>query len=291
MKMALSISRKELEITFRVLRSNPLSIVGTTILLIVLLTGLAVVISGDKVLPHNPNKIDLENILAPPSTHHFLGTDHVGRDVFSRILASIPIDLEIASIVVTVSFLIGLTIGSISGYFAGRTDEFLMRTTDVFLAFPALLLVILISLALGTGFENLILALIIPWWPVYARIARSEALSVRENQYVEAAVAAGQNKLTIIRNHIIPNILSPLLVYASLDLGTVILYASVLSYLGLGAQPPQAEWGRMVWEGQTYLPTAWWVSITPGIAILITVLGFNLIGDALRDALDPRTRK
>ncbi|GBC75263.1 Glutathione transport system permease protein GsiD [archaeon HR06] len=178
-----------------------------------------------------------------------------------------------------------------AGYYGGKIDQLLMRITDVFLAFPPIVLAVTVAVALGPGISNLILALLIVWWPIYSRMARAGALSIKESFFVKAAKISGLNSLTIIRRHIIPNIISTLFIYATLDMGTVILYASVLSYLGLGAQPPQSEWGRMVFEGQSYLTIAWWVPLIPGLVIFFVALGFNLMGDALRDIIDPRYRR
>jgi peptide/nickel transport system permease protein len=220
-----------------------------------------------------------------------MGTDSLGRDMLSRVIASIPIDASLSLVVIAASLLIGIILGSIAGYFGGIIDEVIMRLTDIILAFPGIVLTLAIASALGASLINMAIALILVWWSPYVRIARGVTLSVKENQYIEAARASGLGSLTIIRRHIIPNILSPMLVYASLDIGYIILTASVLSYLGVGVQPPQAEWGRMVFEMQSYLFSQWWLPIFPGLAITITVLGFNLLGDALRDILDPRTRK
>ncbi len=289
--MALTLDRKELAITLQVLRRDRLSIVGLIIALLFVGTAVGVTIFGDSLAPYRPNKIDLANSFVAPSLKHILGTDNLGRDVFSRVIVATPVDAEIAFVIVGISVLVGLLLGSVSGFFGGRVDEVLMRITDLFLAFPALVLAIAVAVALGPGVDHVIEANLIAWWPVYARLARAGALSLRESQYVEAALVAGLSRFSIIRKHVIPNNISPIMVYATLDLGTAILYASVLSYLGLGAQPPQAEWGRMVFEGQLYLSSAWWIPIMPGIVIFAIALGFNLLGDAMRDALDPTYRK
>ncbi|MFI5449753.1 MAG: ABC transporter permease [Candidatus Bathyarchaeia archaeon] len=283
--------RKELFINLKIFRKNPLSLVGLVIVAATFVIALAVSIGGTRVTPYDPLTIHLDAAFQTPSTEHFLGTDELGRDILSRVLYGIPIDLEIGLIIVAVSAIIGLSLGSIAGFYGGRLDEILMRTTDVFLSFPVIVLALAISMALGPGIPNLIKALIMVWWPVYARLARADAMSARENQYVENARTAGLGSLEIIGTHIIPNIISSILVYATLDLGLVIIYASVLSYLGLGAQPPTPECGRMVYEGQIFLRSAWWVSIMPGIVLFIIVVGFCLIGDAVRDSMDPRMRR
>lgn len=289
--LSILFDRKELYITLRILKRNPLSVIGSIIVAIFVIMALAAVLVGDKVTPYNPYEIDLSILLQPPSWTHLFGTDQLGRDVFSRVIIGAPIDLAIALMVVGASVAIGVAVGSIAGYYGGRLDETLMRITDVFLAFPTVMLALAVSMALGPGIFHVIEALIVVWWPVYARTARGEAMAIKENQYIEAAKASGSSNFAIVRNHIVPNMISPLIVYGSLDLGFVILYASVLSYLGLGAQPPQPEWGKMVFDGQIFLRSAWWIPIIPGLIILIVIIGFSLFGDALRDALDPRMRK
>lgn len=227
----------------------------------------------------------------PPSIQHLFGTDNLGRDVFSRAIIATPVDAEIAFVIIGVSSLFGLVFGSVSGFLGGYVDDVFMRITDLFLAFPSLVLAIAVAVALGPGVTNVIYANIVVWWPVYARLSRAGALSLNQAQYVDAARLTGLSRFAILLKHIIPNNVSPILVYGTLDLGNAILYASVLSYLGLGAQPPQPEWGRMVFDGQIYLTGAWWISILPGVIILVIALGFNLLGDALRDVFDPRYRK
>ena len=282
-------NKQDMLITLRLIRRNILSIAGIIIVSLFIITSLFVAFTG--ILPYDPNEIDMGRRLLPPSLTHLFGTDHLGRDIFSRVLAAAPLDLTVAFTVVSLSLIIGLIIGSLAGYYGGKIDQLLMRITDVFLAFPPIVLAVTVAVALGPGISNLILALLIVWWPIYSRMARAGALSIKESFFVKAAKISGLNSLTIIRRHIIPNIISTLFIYATLDMGTVILYASVLSYLGLGAQPPQSEWGRMVFEGQSYLTIAWWVPLIPGLVIFFVALGFNLMGDALRDIIDPRYRR
>jgi peptide/nickel transport system permease protein len=289
--MALTLDRNEILLTLKVLRKDPLSIVGAILTLFFVGTALAVTIFGNRLVPYDPNKIDLNLGFLPPSLNHLMGTDNLGRDLFSRAIVAAPIDAEIAFIIVGVSVVIGVLMGSVAGFFGGHVDEVLMRITDLFLAFPSLVLAVAIAVALGPGVDHVIEANLVAWWPIYTRLARAGALSLRGSQFVEAARVAGLSQLTIIRKHIIPNNISAIIVYATLDVGNAILYASVLSYLGLGAQPPQAEWGRMVFDGQDYLATSWWIPIMPGLVIFVIALGFNLLGDALRDTLDPRYRK
>jgi peptide/nickel transport system permease protein len=283
--------KRELVLTAKMLRKNPLSIVGSIIVVAFLATAIVSALGGSKVTPYDPFRINLDEMTQAPSKEHLFGTDQLGRDILSRLIFGVPEDLEIAVVIVAVSIFIGLLLGAVAGYHGRRIDEILMRTTDLFFAFPTVVLALAVSMALVPGVVNLTIALIIVWWPVYARIARAESISVTEKPYVEAARAAGLSSWQIIGTHVVPNIISPLLIYATLDLGMVIIYASVLSYLGLGVQPPYPEFGRMVYEGQTLLRCAWWVSIIPGVILFIVVVGFSLLGDALRDTLDPRMRK
>lgn len=272
----------------RVLLRSPMSAFGTIVVVAFFVSALVISAAGPLILPYEPNRIDLSNTLASPSPAHLMGTDNFGRDILTRVLVSIPIDAAMSVFVVAISIGLGLFCGTLAGYLGGKTDELIMRTTDVFMAFPGIILALAIASALGPSVDHVAEALVAVWWPPYVRIARAETLAIRENLYVLAAQAAGQRTLTTIRRHIIPNILPPLVVYATLDIGGVILVASILSYLGLGAQPPLAEWGRMVFDSQDYLFSQWWLPIFPAIAILVTVLGFNLLGDGLRDILDPK---
>ncbi|HYB85078.1 MAG TPA: ABC transporter permease [archaeon] len=283
--------RHEISTTLKILAKDPLAVLGTLIALAFLSTALVVALFGSAILPYDPNFANLSIIFLPISLAHPMGTDFLGRDILSRVLAAAPIDAQIAFTIVGVSAFVGILLGSVAGYFGGSIDESIMRVTDMFLAFPTLVLAVAVAVALGPGVDHLIEANLVVWWPVYARMARAGALSLRESQFVEAARAAGLSQITIIRRHIIPNNISPILIYGTLDIGNAILYTSVLSYLGLGAQPPQAEWGRLVFDGQVYLTRAWWVPLMPGLIILLVALGFCLVGDALRDALDPRYRR
>lgn len=231
-----------------------------------------------------------EKLLSPSSKHPF-GTDELGRDIFKRVLMGTRISLKTAVIAVGAAILIGVPIGAIAGYFGGLTDEFLMRFTDIFLGFPSLLLAIVISVFLGPNLNNATLAIALSWWPWYTRIVRGQAVSLKERQFVKASQALGSQSSGIIIKHIIPNCIAPIIVQASMDIGGVILTIASLSFLGLGAQAPIPEWGLMVSTSRNYFLNAWWYSIFPGLAIFFTVLIFNLLGDGLREILDPRTRK
>ena len=283
--------KTELRLTGRFLLKNKLSLAGGAVAATYLALALVVSVSGDHVLPYNPYVQDFAQTLLPPSSAHLFGTDDLGRDIFSRVIGGAPLDAQIAFIVVLVSMAVGGGLGAFAGYLGGFVEEAVMRVTDVFLAFPALILAMAVAIAIGPGLTHSMMALLVVWWPWYARIARGEALSIKNTQYMEAARAAGLKDIQIIVRHVLPNILMPLLVYATLDISNVVLTGSVLSFIGLGAQPPMPEWGRMVFDGQDYLSGAWWMSIFPAFAIFIVVLAFSLFGDGLRDAFDPKLRR
>jgi peptide/nickel transport system permease protein len=231
-----------------------------------------------------------ENTLLAPSLTHLFGTDQVGRDVFSRVLYGARISPVIALVVLLLACAAGVPLGVAAGYFGGATDEVIMRVTDVFLAFPSLLLALAFVAVLPASLTIVTIAIAITWWPWYARLIRGQAASVAGRPYVEACRALGIPRWRILLRHVLPNSVTPLIIQVSLDAGGVILTISALSFLGLGAQDPVPEWGLMVAEGENYFTTAWWVVTFPGLAILITALAFNLLGDGLRDALDPRSR-
>jgi len=289
-KLRTSIDAQELAITWRILRSSSITLAGGAIALGFLVIALSVWISGNAILPYNVYTISPASTLQAPSLAHLLGTDDLGRDIFSRILAAAPIDAEVALSVVGSAVILGLILGSIAGYVGGRVEEIIMRVTDVFLAFPGLVLALAIASSLGPSIFHSILALTPVWWPSYTRLARAETLSVKSQQYVEASRAVGQRVRHIILAHIIPNIIPDLLVYATLDIGNVILVFSVLSFIGLGAQPPTPEWGLLTSQGESYLVSAPWYPIAPAVAILIIAIAFSLFGDGLRDVLDPKVR-
>lgn len=234
---------------------------------------------------------NLVNKFLPPSLAHPFGTDSLGRDMLARILFGARTSLAIGLLVVAVAVLIGLPLGAVAGFFGGWLDEAIMRMTDIFLAFPPLLLAIAIAAALGPSFTNAMLAIALTWWPWYTRIVRGQAWSIRERHFVEAARSMGVTDLTIIRRHILPNVFGPVLVQGTLDLGAAILTAAGLSFIGLGPQPPTADWGIMINEGRLYiLAGRWWIATFAGLAIFLTTLAFNLLGDSVRDISDPRTR-
>ena len=229
--------------------------------------------------------------LLPPSTAHPMGTDDLGRDILSRVVHGARTSLLVSVVVVACASILGMLVGLTAGYFGGMADELMMRTTDIFLAFPGLILAMAVAVVLGPGVVPTIVALSIVWWPWYARLARSEALMHKQADFVEAARATGVSTWRILRSHILPNSPSPLIVQATLDMGYAILTTAALSFIGLGVQEPTAEWGAMLNIGRKYLLSAWWFITFPGLAIFITVLAINLAGDGVRDYLDPRTRK
>ena len=271
---------------WRLIRRRPLGSVGLFIVLVFVL--LAVI--GPMLAPYDPTLPNLAQRLAPPSPAHLFGTDSVGLDIFSRILYGARIDLGSALMVVAISGGVGTVVGMVSAWTGGWWDEALMRVTDMFLAFPSLILAMAISAVLSPSLTNALFAIAITYWPIYARIGRSQALAVKRMEYVEAALIVGTPASKIVLRHIMPNSIAPVVVQATLDMGSVILLAAGLSFIGFGAQPPTPEWGAMISAGQEYFMTQWWIATYPAIAILLLVMGFNLLGDALRDQMDPRMR-
>ncbi len=265
---------------------SPLTVAG---LVLILLFGLSALLAP-VLAPADPRDQKLSQRLKPPSATHWLGTDQLGRDILSRLLFGAQISLTVGVVVVGTAGTFGTVVGLVAGYTSGLVDEALMRVTDIFLAFPALILAMAIAGALGPNLNNAMIAIAVVTWPVYARLVRGQALSLREREFVEAARALGASTPRILWRHILPNTLAPILVQASFDMGGAILAAAGLSFIGFGAQPPTSEWGVMISEGRKYISTQLWLSLFPGLAILLTVAAFNLIGDGLRDALDPRLR-
>jgi len=270
--------------TLRTLSRNYHGVVGGGVILFFVL----IAILAPFLAPFPPNEIDSQAILQPPSLKHPLGTDIYGRDVFSRIVYAARISLYVGFISVGVGMSIGIIIGATSGYVGSIVDEILMRLMDVLLSFPALLLAILIVSALGRKIEYLMVAIGFTTIPAFARMTRSGVLTEREKEYVLASVADGDTKFHVLFFTILPNCLAPLIVMATINFATAILYEASLSFLGLGVQPPNPSWGRMLSTSRAYLDTAPWVCVFPGLAIMMSVLSLNLLGDGLRDALDPR---
>jgi peptide/nickel transport system permease protein len=269
------------------LAANPLLALGLFILAVIAIAGLlAPYIApypGDAANGTNP--IDT---LRGPSTGHLFGTDLLGRDIFSRVLFGARTSLRIVVIVLAVACAVGVPLGVAAGYFGGFVDLVIMRFTDVFLAFPPLLLALAIAFVFTPSVSNMTLAIAATWWPWYARLARGEAASVTGRPYIESSRALGVSPLRIVFRHVLPNSITPLIVQISLDAGGVLLTAAAISFLGLGAQEPTPEWGAMVSQGQQYFSTQWWLVTFPGLTILTAAIAFNLIGDGLRDVFDPR---
>ena len=270
-----------------VILRDPLSLIST----IVIILFIFIAIFAYQIAPYpaeGAGKTNTKNAMLPPSPEHIFGTDRLGRDMLSRVIMGTRPALIVPIGVVAFAVLIGVPLGAIAGYKGGWIDETIMRITDLFLAFPSLLLAMAIAYALGRGIQNAAIALIVSWWPWYTRLARGVTISLRERYFIEAAKSIGVSDSTIIIRHILPNNISPILVQATIDLGTVILAMGGLAFLGLGTQPPAADWGLMVSEGRSYILNQWWISTFPGLAIFIVVLAFNLVGDTLRDIFDPR---
>jgi peptide/nickel transport system permease protein len=285
----LSTPKRDTEIlqVWRHLRRNHLAMVGLAVLVIFLFSALFAPLLTN----YDPIKIDLGNAFKKPSAENLLGTDWQGRDVFTRILYGSRISLAIGLISVTIGMLIGVPIGALSGYYGGKFDLLIQRVIDILIAFPGILLAIVVVTVLGVGVENVMIAVGIASVPIYTRLVRGSVLTVKEQGYIAAAKALGIGDFRIIMRHILPNCLGPIIVQSTFQIATAILWAAGLGFLGLGAQPPDPEWGAMLSKGREYIRTAHHLTTYPGLAILFMVLGFNLIGDGLRDALDPRSRK
>ncbi|MFB4286068.1 ABC transporter permease [Nonomuraea sp. ATR24] len=261
-----------------------LALAGAALIVLVVLAALL----APWIAPYPADEVDPVNALLPPSGAHWFGTDQVGRDVLTRVLYGGRTSLSIAVAVLAVSAAVGVTLGVVAGYAGGWVRDVIMRVTDVFLAFPALLLSLTLAVVLQPSVTTVVVAIAVTWWPWYARLSAATAASIANRPYVDAARCLGVPAPLVVVRHVLPNSLTPVLVQLSLDAGGVILTAAALSYLGLGAQEPVAEWGLMVQQGQTLFTTNWWVVTFPGLAILVTAFAFNVLGEGLRGALDPR---
>ena len=275
--------------TVRLALKNRLTATGLSVVFVLVLIALL----SPWIVPYPEDTVDthIEDRFRSPSSSHLFGTDELGRDVFSRVLSGTRISLQVGVIAIGLALLIGVPLGVVAGYAGGVLDEVIMRITDVFLSFPPLLLAMAISTLLGPNLINAMIAIAIAWWPWYTRLLRSEAISVRERDYVQAARAMGASQRKIVFKHVLPNCLTPIIIQASMDFGSIILTSAALSFLGLGAQPPTPEWGLMVSTGRTFFLTNWWIVTFPGLAIFVAVLSFNLVGDGLREILDPKMRR
>jgi peptide/nickel transport system permease protein len=270
----------------RFLGASALNVVATLLVLLVVV----VAIFAPLIASHDPVKVSLFERLLPPSAAHPFGTDELGRDLFARVLAGARISLTVAAIILSISVAFGTLVGILAGLVGGWVDELIMRATDLFLAFPALILAAAIAATLGPSLFHTVLALATVYWPWYARLTRGQVLSLREREYVLAARVSGASTARIVVRDLLPNVVPLIVVQASLDVGYAILFTSSLSFLGLGAQPPSPEWGAILTDARDYLRDFWWYATFPGLALAVTALGFNLLGDGLRDFLDPRLR-
>jgi peptide/nickel transport system permease protein len=273
--------------TFRRLLRNPSALVGGTILLVFVLLALCAPLAS----PYDPIKTNQRTSLKAPSMEHPLGTDRFGRDVFSRIVWGARLSLPVGFVSVVIAAVIGVTFGLVAGFYGGRIDAVIMRLVDLLLAFPGILLALAIVAILGGSLVNLMIAVGIAAIPDYVRITRGAVLSVKQREFVTAARTVGARDVQIALRHILPNILPPVIVVATLGIASAIITASALSFLGLGIKPPAPEWGNMLAEGRQFMQRAWWVAFFPGLAIMLTVLSINLLGDGLRDVLDPRMKR
>lgn len=267
------------------LRGNWLNYIPLVVLLVVVVF----VIFGDAfIIRYDPVGMDIPHRLEGPSLTHFFGTDEFGRDIFSRVVSGTKISIAAAAIVLVVAVTIGFFAGVVAGLQGGWLDEVIMRITDLFMAFPSMILAIAIAATLGASLQNTLIALSVVFWPWYARLVRAQVLSLREREYIHAARCLGASSSRIILQHLLPNLLPTIITQLTLDVGYVILSTAGLSYLGLGAQPPTPEWGAMIMSARQFMRESWWYTTFPGLALVTTVIGFNLLGDALRDYLDPK---
>ncbi|MGH9182783.1 MAG: ABC transporter permease [Acidimicrobiales bacterium] len=267
-----------------VLAQNRLAVAGVAVLAVLVLAALA----GEAVAPHPPTRVDVAQRLLGPSLSHPFGTDELGRDVLSRVMVAARVSLQVGFVAVGISLVAGVTVGLVAGFYGRVVDTVLMRAMDMVFAFPFLLLAIAIIAVLGPGITNAMIAIGVVYTPIFARVARASVLSVREEVFVRAARSLGASDLRIVTRHVLPNVVGPVIVQTSLSLAFAILSEAALSFLGLGVQPPDPAWGRMLAEGRAFVRQAPWMGIFPGLAIVATVMAFNFVGDGLRDALDPR---
>ncbi|WP_126425464.1 nickel transporter permease [Brevibacillus marinus] len=269
------------------LKKNPLTLLGLGMLLLIVLLS----VFAPLITPYDPTKINIVERFSPPSAEHWFGTDEVGRDIFSRILYGARLSLGVGVAIVFAAGLVGTIIGCVSGYFGGRLDQLIMRLMDMILAFPSLVLAMALAAVLGPNLLNAMIAIAIVKIPVYVRLARAETLALREKLFVKAAATFGIRPWRIILRHILPNAVSPVVIQVTLDIGDAILFVATLGFLGLGAQPPTPEWGAMISVGWKYLLDYWWYPTFPGLALFLASCGFNLIGDGIRDILDPKANR
>jgi peptide/nickel transport system permease protein len=264
--------------------------VGLAIIVVLLL----IAIFGPFFVPYPEDvtgALNMTQRLKAPSAEHFFGTDQAGRDVFTRVIVGARVSLVAGLVVILLAFTVGTLLGALAGFFGGRVNEAIMRLTDIFLTIPDLILAMAFAAALGAGLLNVMIAVSLVWWPGYCRLARANVVALRGAQFAEAAESIGASRRRVLFTHILPNAFPTILVKASMDIGFAVLTTAALGFIGLGTQPPTPDWGVMIADGRKYLREAWWFSTFPGIAILLTVLAFNLLGDGLRDVMDPRSRR
>jgi peptide/nickel transport system permease protein len=280
---------RDIRLSLYLFTKSPLSVVGMIIVGVFFLIALI----GPLIVPFPEDAtgaVHMSQKLRPPASIFWFGTDEMGRDIFTRVIIGTRISLRIGLIIVGVAMGIGVPLGITAGFIGAWVNEVIMRVTDIFLSIPGLLLALAIIGALGPGITNSMIALSLVWWPGYVRLVQGKTLALKEESFIEAARSLGASKARIIFSHILPNCTSPIIVKASMDMGMAILAAAGLGFIGVGAQPPSPEWGAMISVARNYLPNWWWYAMFPGLAIFITVLGFNLLGDGLRDILDPQSR-
>ncbi|MCL0066358.1 nickel ABC transporter permease subunit NikC [Thermodesulfovibrionales bacterium] len=271
---------------FQRLKKHRLALIGAGIILVLIF----IAVLAPFIAPHDPIEQNLEHRLLSPNTEYLLGTDNLGRCILSRLIHGTSVSLQIGVMVVGIAAFVGVTLGLVAGYRGGLIDELIMRIVDILLAFPGIILALVIAGILGPSLFNVMLALAVVGWTSYARVVRGAVLSVKEKEFVEAARALGAGEARIMFRHILPNVMAPVIVMATLGMAHVILAAAALGFLGLGAQPPTPEWGSMLNDGRAFMRTAPHLTIFPGLAIMVTVLAFNFLGDGLRDVLDPRLK-
>ncbi len=279
-------ARGRVRAAWRALRRNRSALIGA----LVILFWFTVALTAPHIIPYDPDQQNLAHRLQPPSAAHWFGTDELGRDIFSRTLYGARISIPIGLIVVALSSLVGMAVGGISGYVGGLFDEVVMRVADAVLAFPSLVLAMAITAALGPSINNAMLAIVVVLWPTYARVMRGQVLAIKAMEFIEAAHAIGVPNWRIFLRHVLPNSYTPILVKATLDIGNAIIIAAGLSFIGLGAVPPTPEWGAMINMGRLKF-AQWWIATFPGLAMFTVIIGFNFLGDGLRDILDPRLRR
>jgi len=273
---------------YKVFLSNKLSVIGALIVIIFLLVGFV----GPFIVPYSPETMDYSNVLSAPTFKHLFGTDEFGRDLMSRVVYGARVSITIGLIVILISRIIGIILGIIAGYSGGVFDDIIMRFVDLFMAFPPVVIAMVIATIMGGGVKTLIIALSISMWTGVARLARGETLSIKQNEYILSTKAVGGSKFHIMWHHILPNILPPILISSTLSFGRIVLSTAGLSFIGVGVQPPIPEWGLIISNGREYIVSGeWWLVFFPGLAIMITVMGLNLLGDGLRDIFDPKERK